>query len=79
MDIAPPNIYLGGKLKKMHLPNMVEAWTSSSSQFVQEVVSNVEKFLQYLDGSMLSMKINDPLSNGYIPERDSSPELDGAS
>ena len=27
---------------------------------------------------MLSMKINAPLSNVYIPELDSSPELDGA-
>ena len=57
---------------------MVEAWTFSLSQYVQEAVSNVEKFLQDIDGSMLSMKINSPLSNGYRPELDSSPELDGA-
>ena len=42
------------------------------------MVSNVEKFLQYLDGSMLSMKNNTPLYNGYRPELDSSTELDGA-
>ena len=41
-SIAPPNIYLGGKLKKMRLLNMVEAWTFSSSQYVQKAVSNVE-------------------------------------
>ena len=68
ISIAPPNIYLGGKVKKMRLPNMVEAWTFSSIQYVQEAVSNVEKFLQYLDGSMLSMKINAPLSDGYRTE-----------
>ena len=62
----------------MRLPNMVEAWTFSPIQYVQEAVSNVEKFLQDLDGSMLSININAPLSNGYIPELDSSPELDGA-
>ena len=73
-SISPPNIYLGGKVKNMCLPNMVEAWTFSSSQYFQEAVSNVEKFLQDLDGSMLSMKINAPLSNGYRPEL----ELDGA-
>ena len=39
------------------------------------MVSNVEKFLQYLDGSMSSTKINSPLSNDYRPELDSSPEL----
>ena len=78
ISVAPPNIYLGGKVKKMRLPNMVEAWTFSSSQYVKEAVSNVEIFLQDLDGSMLSMKINAPLSNGYRPELDSSPQLDGA-
>ena len=74
-SIAPPDIYLGCKVKNMCLPNMVEAWTFSSSQYFQEAVSNVEKFLQDLDGSMLSTKINAPLSNDYRPELDSSPEL----
>ena len=77
-SIAPPDIYLGGKVNKMRLTNMVEAWTFSSIQYVQEAVSNVDKFLQYLDGSMLSTKINAPLSNGYRPELDSSLKLDGA-
>ena len=76
--IAPPNICLGRKLMNMRLLNMVEAWNFSSSQYVQEAVSNVKKFLQYLDGSILFMKINDPLSNGYRPELYSSPELDGS-
>ena len=30
-SIAPPNIYLGGILKKMRLQNIVEAWTFISS------------------------------------------------
>ena len=34
-SIDPTNIYLGGKVKKMRLPNMVESWTFSSSQYVQ--------------------------------------------
>ena len=62
----------------MRGPNMMESWTFSLIQYVQETVSNVEKFLQYLDGSMLSTKINAPLSNEYRPELDSSPKLDGA-
>ena len=74
----PLDIYLGGKVDKMRLPNMVEAWTFSSSQYVQELVSNVEKFLEYLDVSMLSTNINALLSNEYIPELDSSPELGGS-
>ena len=78
ISIDPPNIYLGVKVNKMSLPNMVEVWTFSSIQYVQEAVSNVENFLQDLDGSMLSMKINAPLSNGYRPELDSFTVLDGA-
>ena len=76
--IASPNIYLGSKVKKMRLTNMLEAWTFSSIHYFQEAVSNVEKFLQDLNGSMLSMNINTPLFNGYRPELDISPELDGA-
>ena len=77
-SIAPPDIYLVGKVKKMRLPNMVEAWTFSSRQYVQEAVSNVENFLQDLDLSMLSTNINASLSNYCRPELDSSPELYGA-
>ena len=77
-SIYPPDIYLGGKVKKMRIPNMVEAWTFSSSHYVQEAVSNVDIFLQDIDESMLSTKINDLLSNDYRTELDSSPELDGA-
>ena len=76
ISIATYNIYFGGRVRKMRLTNMVEAWTFSSSQYVQELVSNVEKFIHDLDGSMFSMKINAPLSNGYRPEMDSSTELD---
>ena len=76
--INPPNIYLGGQVKKTRFPNMVEACNFSLIQYVQEAVSNLEKFLQDLDESMLSMKINAPLSNGYRPELGISPELDGS-
>ena len=76
--IAPPYIYLGVKVKKMRLQNMVKSWTFSLSHYVQEVVSNFETFLQDLDGSILSTNINALLSNYYSPELDSSYELDGA-
>jgi len=35
--IAPPDIYLDRKVKKIRLPNMVEAWTFISSPSAQEV------------------------------------------
>ena len=62
----------------MRLPNMVDGWNFSCSQYVQEAVSNVDKFLQDIDGPMLSTKINATLSNDYKTEVDSSPESDGA-
>ena len=34
-SISPPNIYMGGKVKKMRLPNMLESWNISSIQYVQ--------------------------------------------
>ena len=71
-SIAPTNIYLGWKVKNMLLPNL-EARTFSLSQYVQEVVSNVEKFYHDLDESMLSTNINAPLSNDYILELNSYP------
>ena len=76
--MQPSSIDLGGKVRKMGLPNTVEACNFSSSHYVQEAVYNVEKFLQDLYGSMLSMNINALFSNGYRPELDSSPELDVA-
>ena len=41
-SIANIDIYLGGKVKKMHLLNMVDAWNFSLSQYVQEAVSNLD-------------------------------------
>lgn len=72
----PPDSSLEGKYSKIRLPNMVEAWTFISRQYIKEAVSNVEKPLQNQDGSKLSTKINSPLSNDYRPELDSSPGLD---
>ena len=77
-SISPPDIYLGGKVNNMRLLNIVEAWNFSLSHYVQEAVSNVDKFLQDIYVSMFSTKINSPLSNYCRPELDSSPELDEA-
>ena len=69
---------MGGKVGKVRLPNMVEAWTFSSSQYVKEAVANVETYLKDLDGSKLSTKINAPLSNDYRPDFDDYSELESA-
>jgi hypothetical protein len=41
-SIGDPDIYLGGKLRKVALPNGVEAWGISPSKYVQEAVKNAE-------------------------------------
>ena len=42
VSIGDPNIYLGAKLKKVVLENVVESCATSTSKYVQEAVSNSE-------------------------------------
>ena len=42
---CPPKIYLGGNVRKVVLEHGAEAWAFGSSQYVQQAVRNVEKFL----------------------------------
>jgi hypothetical protein len=75
-SIGPPDIYLGVKLSKVKLPNLVEAWAMSPSKYVQEAVSNCEEYLtRECDGRTLSRKAKTPFKSGYRPELDISPEL----
>ena len=45
-SVGPPDLYLGGKVSKVKLPNGVEAWAFSSSQYVQAAVKNIEDHLE---------------------------------
>ncbi|EJK77372.1 hypothetical protein THAOC_00801 [Thalassiosira oceanica] len=47
-SIGPPAQYLGGKLSLVETSNNTKAWQFSSSQYVQEAVHNVEKYLAEL-------------------------------
>jgi len=73
-SIGPPDIYLGGKMRKITLENGAKAWAFSSSQYVQAAVSNVEDYLRERH-LQLPTKSNTPLSSNYRPEIDVSPEL----
>ena len=44
-SIRPPNIYLGGHVRKMQLDNGVKVWSYSSSRYVRSAVKNVEAYL----------------------------------
>ena len=41
-SIGPPKIYLGGKVSKVTLPNGIQAWLFSATQYVRTSIKNVE-------------------------------------
>jgi hypothetical protein len=70
-SIGPPNIYLGGHLRKVQLENGVDAWAFSSSQYVQAAVKNVEEWLAKEENKKrwkLPRKAETPLCTSYRPE-----------
>ena len=75
-SIGPPDIYRGGRLRRVQLDNGVNAWAFGSSQYVQAAVKNVEAELKSRDRK-LPQHVNAPMQNGYRPEVDVSPELCG--
>ncbi len=74
-SIGPPDIYPGGKLRKVQLENGIHAWVLGSSQYVQSAVQNVEKYLQEKH-LQLPAKALTLLLTGYRPEVDVSLALD---
>ena len=73
-SVGPPKLYLGNKVSKVTLANGVDTWSFSSSQYVQNAISNVEEHLRR-KGKSLPKKATSPLSQNYRPEIDVSPEL----
>ena len=73
-SIGSPDVYLGSKLRKVHLDNGVAAWAMSSSKYVQEAISNVEKELKYMCHS-LPRRASAPWPSNYISETDDTPLL----
>lgn len=73
-SIEPPSIYLGNKVTKVIFENNVEAWSFSSSQYVQNAVMNVAEYLKQISLS-LPKRASNPLSFNYRPEIDITPIL----
>lgn len=73
-SIEPPKIYLGAKISQVQLENGVVAWAMSMSQYVQEAVAGVEKYLKEHDMSLVK-GAETPLAANYSPELDGSREL----
>ena len=79
-SIGPPDHYIGGKVRKVELENVVNAWASSSSQYVQTAVKNVEAYLDSQDSKRWKMpsKADTPLTTTYRAELDVSRQLNVA-
>jgi hypothetical protein len=74
--IQVPTFYLGSKLNITVLHNDVVAWYMSTIKYVQSAVQNVKEYLAALPGDQtLLKKASGPVTGGYKPELDESPEL----
>ena len=73
-SIGDPGKYLGGKLRKVELNNGIDCWAFRSTQYVQDAVKNVEKYLK-VKGKKLIAKSPAPFQNYYRPEIDMTEDL----
>ena len=77
-SIGPPDIYLGGKVRKVRLENGTMCWAFGSSQYVKAAVANLETYLSKPEHNYwgkLPKNVNAPLPVSYRPELDVSREL----
>ncbi len=72
-SVAPPKLYLNGKLTKIQLPNGVLAWSISLSKYIQHALGNLEVILSK-HGLKLRHEPTSPLPENYHPKCDSTPE-----
>jgi hypothetical protein len=79
-SIEEPKNYLGADISRCtvldgdgHTP-MKQVWTMSAQEYIKRAIEEVERELK-LDGQCLPKKIETPLSSGYRPELDFTPEL----
>ena len=72
--IGPPQLYLGGQMRKVELTTGVHAWSFNSSQYVQAAVKNVEQHLEERNLKLVT-RAETPISTLYRPEIDVSLEL----
>ena len=71
--IDKPDVYLGAQLDEMSVDGF-EGWTMSSEKYVKSAIENIEQTLAETN-QRLPTKCRTPLSSGYRPELDTSPEL----
>ena len=75
-SMGDPDMYLGAKLRKVTLPNGVEAWSASPAKYVREAVKNIQEYLREdMPGVRLPKKAASPFLRDYAPELDVTPPL----
>ena len=74
-SIQKPTKYLGAEIMEVTLPDGVHAWAQGSSQYITEAVQNVKNWLSERGQKGLQQRAPTPMSRGYQPELDISPEL----
>jgi len=75
-SVKEPDAYLGAEIKKWKLDgDLREKWSMSSDLYVKRAIDNVERDLLAI-GKGLTKKATTPVTAGYRPEMDTSPELD---
>ena len=74
-SIKEPDEYLGTQIRKYELSGRLTTWAMSSDLYVKRAIADVETELGKVDQTLRS-KVSTPLSSGYRPELDKSPELD---
>ena len=72
--IEPPTSYLGAQLKRKDLPNGQHCWSLSSDKYVNAAVQNVDETIKKR-GRKIPTKVRTPMTSDFVPELDSSPEL----
>ena len=72
--LGSPNSYLGNKVLKVTLDNSVKACAFSSSQYVKDVIENVERNLKEM-GLSLNKKATASILVNYSPEIDGTSKL----
>jgi hypothetical protein len=73
-SIGPPEIYLGGRMRKVVLENGATAWAFGSTQYVRASVENVKEYIAKKQLEPLR-KCKAPFRTKYRPEIDVTPEL----
>jgi hypothetical protein len=75
-SIRDPEFYLGAKLRMVTLPNGVNAWSMSSSKYIQAAVANVKEYhRKYFPTHPWTKRTSGPFPLNYAPELDTTPEL----